>query len=117
MMSSGRPRWRCIRLTQWPGLTDDYGLTVEVRQEPGHMLATVAGEVDIATGPQLQQRLAAPAAGQLDAIAGSSSRTSARCGASFLARIRATITSRLATLKIAARPKAAAMPCASTCCP
>jgi anti-sigma B factor antagonist len=41
---------------------DDYGLTVEVRQEPGHMLATVAGEVDIATVPQLQERLAAPAA-------------------------------------------------------
>jgi anti-sigma B factor antagonist len=41
---------------------DDYGLTVEVRQESGHMLATVAGEVDIATVPQLQQRLAAPAA-------------------------------------------------------
>jgi hypothetical protein len=33
---------------------DDYGLTVEVRQEPGHTLATVAGEVDIATVPQLQ---------------------------------------------------------------
>jgi len=41
---------------------DDYGLTVEVRQEPGHILATVAGEVDIATVSQLQQRLAAPAA-------------------------------------------------------
>jgi anti-sigma B factor antagonist len=41
---------------------DDYGLTVEVRQEPGHTLATVAGEVDIATVPQLQERLAAPAA-------------------------------------------------------
>jgi hypothetical protein len=54
---------------------------------------------------------------QLDAIAGSSSRASARRGASFLARIRTTITSRLATLKIAARPKAVAMPCARTCCP
>jgi anti-sigma B factor antagonist len=41
---------------------DDYGLTVEVRQEPGHLLVTVAGEVDIATVPQLQERLAAPAA-------------------------------------------------------
>jgi anti-sigma B factor antagonist len=38
---------------------DDHGLTVEVRQEPGHMLVTVAGEMDIATGPQLQERLAA----------------------------------------------------------
>jgi hypothetical protein len=27
----------------------DYGLTVEVRHEPGHVLVTVAGEVDIAT--------------------------------------------------------------------
>ena len=30
---------------------DDYGLTVEVRQEPGHVLVTVAGEIDIATVP------------------------------------------------------------------
>lgn len=37
---------------------DDYGLTVEVRHEPGHMLVTVAGEMDVATGPQLQERLA-----------------------------------------------------------
>jgi anti-anti-sigma factor len=41
---------------------DDYGLTVEVRQEPGHVLVTVAGEVDIANVPQLQERLATPAA-------------------------------------------------------
>jgi anti-sigma B factor antagonist len=41
---------------------DDYRPTVEVRREPGHMLAAVAGEVDIAAGPQLQERLAAPAA-------------------------------------------------------
>src|SRR5690242_12605521 len=41
---------------------DDYGLTVEIRDEPGHVLITVAGEVDIATVPQLQERLAAPAA-------------------------------------------------------
>jgi anti-sigma B factor antagonist len=41
---------------------DDYGLTVEVRQEPGHILVMVAGEMDIATGPQLQERLAALAA-------------------------------------------------------
>jgi anti-sigma B factor antagonist len=41
---------------------DDYGLTVEVRQEPGHVLVTVAGEIDIATVPQLQERLAAAAA-------------------------------------------------------
>jgi anti-sigma B factor antagonist len=41
---------------------DDYGLTIEVRQEPGHVLVTVAGEVDIATVPQLQERLAALAA-------------------------------------------------------
>jgi anti-sigma B factor antagonist len=41
---------------------NDYGLTVGVRQEPGHMLVTVAGEVDIATVPQLQERLAALAA-------------------------------------------------------
>jgi anti-sigma B factor antagonist len=41
---------------------DDYGLTVEVRHEPGHVLVTVAGEVDIATAPRLQDRLAALAA-------------------------------------------------------
>ena len=41
---------------------DDYGLTIEVRREPGHVLVTVAGEVDIATVPQLQERLAVPAA-------------------------------------------------------
>jgi anti-sigma B factor antagonist len=41
---------------------ESYGLTVEVRREPGHMLLTVAGEVDIATVPQLRERLAAPAA-------------------------------------------------------
>ena len=39
---------------------EDCRPTVEVRREPGHMLATVAGEVDIAAGPQLQERLAAP---------------------------------------------------------
>jgi hypothetical protein len=38
---------------------DDYRLTVEVRQEPGHLLVTVAGEVDIATVPHLQERLVA----------------------------------------------------------
>ena len=41
---------------------DDYGLTVEVRHEPGHVLVTVAGEVDIATVPPLQEQLAALAA-------------------------------------------------------
>jgi anti-sigma B factor antagonist len=41
---------------------DDYGLTVEVCQEPGHVLVTVAGEIDIATVPQLRERLAAAAA-------------------------------------------------------
>ena len=41
---------------------DYYGLTVDVHQEPGHLLITVAGEVDIATAPQLRQRLAGPAA-------------------------------------------------------
>ena len=38
---------------------DYYGLTVEVGQEPGHVLITVAGEVDIATAPQLRERLQA----------------------------------------------------------
>jgi anti-sigma B factor antagonist len=41
---------------------DDYGLTVEVRHEPDHVLVTAAGEVDIATVPQLQERLSALAA-------------------------------------------------------
>jgi anti-sigma B factor antagonist len=41
---------------------DDYGLTVEVHHEPGHVLVTVAGEVDTATVPLLRDRLAAPTA-------------------------------------------------------
>jgi anti-sigma B factor antagonist len=41
---------------------DDHGLTAEVRQEPRHLLVTVTGEMDIATGPQLQERLATLAA-------------------------------------------------------
>ena len=41
---------------------DNHELTVEVRQEPGHVLVTAAGEMDIATVPQLRDRLAAPAA-------------------------------------------------------
>jgi anti-anti-sigma factor len=41
---------------------DDYGLTVEIRHEPDHVLVTVAGEVDIATVPQLQERLTSLAA-------------------------------------------------------
>jgi anti-sigma B factor antagonist len=41
---------------------DDYGLTVEVRHEPGHTLVTVAGETDIAAVPGLHERLA-PLAG------------------------------------------------------
>jgi anti-anti-sigma factor len=40
----------------------DYGLAVEVRHEPGHVLVTVAGEVDIGTVDQLQEPLAALAA-------------------------------------------------------
>jgi anti-sigma B factor antagonist len=43
---------------------DDHGLTVEVSNEPGHVLVTVAGEVDIATVAQLQERLAALAASE-----------------------------------------------------
>ena len=41
---------------------DDHGLTVEVRHEPDHVLVKVAGEVDIATVPQLQERLTSLAA-------------------------------------------------------
>lgn len=41
---------------------EDYGLTVEVCQEAGYTLITVAGEVDIATAPALRERLAGPAA-------------------------------------------------------
>jgi anti-sigma B factor antagonist len=47
---------------------DHYRLTVEVRHEPGHMLVTVAGEVDIATAPQLRERLAGPAASGMPVI-------------------------------------------------
>lgn len=41
---------------------EHYGLTVEVREEPGHTLITVAGEVDIATALVLRKRLAGPTA-------------------------------------------------------
>ena len=36
----------------------DHRITVETRQAPGYSLVTVAGEVDIATAPQLRNRLA-----------------------------------------------------------
>jgi anti-sigma B factor antagonist len=78
---------------------DDYGLTVEVRREPGHVLVTVAGEIDIATVPQLRERLAAPAASgrplivDLDRVTfidaaglgalASAARRAAACGASL----------------------------------
>jgi anti-sigma B factor antagonist len=37
-------------------------LIIRVRHQPGHVLITVAGEIDIATAPQLRDRLAALAA-------------------------------------------------------
>lgn len=40
-------------------MDDDYGLTVEVRYELSDVLVTVAGEMDIATAPQLHDCLAA----------------------------------------------------------
>ena len=80
---------------------DDHGLTIEVSQGSGHVLVTVAGEVDIATAPQLRERLAAPAAGGrplivdldrvtfidaagLGALVGAASRAAA-CGGSLYA--------------------------------
>lgn len=42
---------------------DDDALVVQVRREPGYAIVTVAGDVDIATAPQLRQSLAALAAG------------------------------------------------------
>ena len=41
---------------------EDYGLTVEVYEEAGYTLITVAGEVDIATASALRERLAGPTA-------------------------------------------------------
>ena len=82
MTAGGRPRRQCIQhrdsipdQVQLPEdeppsragkadqqAMDDCGLTIEVRHEPGHVLVTVAGEVDIATVPPLQAQLAPLAA-------------------------------------------------------
>lgn len=40
---------------------DQQALTVAVRRQLGHVLVTVAGEIDIATAAQLRDRLAGPA--------------------------------------------------------
>jgi anti-sigma B factor antagonist len=78
---------------------DDYVLAVRVRHEPGHVLVTVAGEVDIATVDQLQEQLVTLAASGrplivdldpvtfigaagLGVLAGAASRAAA-CGASL----------------------------------
>ena len=37
-------------------------LIIGVRHQPGHVLVTVAGEIDIVTAPHLRDRLAAAAA-------------------------------------------------------
>jgi anti-sigma B factor antagonist len=44
-------------------------LTVKVRREPGYVVVTVAGEVDIATVAELRERLAATAASGVPVVA------------------------------------------------
>jgi anti-sigma B factor antagonist len=47
----------------------DKALTIQARREPGYVVVTVAGEVDIATVARLRERLAALAAGGLPLVA------------------------------------------------
>jgi anti-sigma B factor antagonist len=47
----------------------DNALTIQVRREPGYVVVTVAGEVDIATVARLRERLSALAAGGLPLVA------------------------------------------------
>jgi anti-sigma B factor antagonist len=47
----------------------DKALTIQARREPGYVLVTVAGEVDIATVARLRERLLALAAGGLPLVA------------------------------------------------
>jgi anti-sigma B factor antagonist len=47
----------------------DKALTIQARREPGYVLVTVAGEVDIATVARLRERLVALAAGGLPLVA------------------------------------------------
>jgi len=42
---------------------EEQGLVIAVRRQPGHVLVTVSGEIDIATAGQLRGRLAGPAGG------------------------------------------------------
>ena len=44
-------------------------LTIQARREPGYVVVTVAGEVDIATVAALRERLSALAAGGLPLVA------------------------------------------------
>ena len=47
----------------------DKALTIQARREPGYVVVTVAGEVDIATVARLRERLSALAAGGLPLVA------------------------------------------------
>ena len=44
-------------------------LTIRTRREPGYVVVTVAGEIDIATVARLRERLSALAAGGLPLVA------------------------------------------------
>jgi len=54
---------------QHPGRAGGPGLTIGVRRGAGHVLVTVAGEVDLATVPRLREQLFALAAGGRPLIA------------------------------------------------
>jgi anti-sigma B factor antagonist len=47
----------------------DNALTIQARREPGYVVVTVAGEVDIATVARLRERLSALAEGGLPLVA------------------------------------------------
>ena len=44
-------------------------LTIQAHREPGYVIVTVAGEIDIATAARLRERLSALAAGGLPVVA------------------------------------------------
>ena len=61
-------------------------LTMRVRHEPGHVLVTVAGEIDIATVAQLEEQLSALAVAG-DAVLADLTQVHAICGRDHILRL------------------------------